>query len=262
MPVEFLVNHRTILWDDHAQEVSIYHIELDTHDVLLANGAPAESYRDDGNRWLFQNANTGWGLPPQKPCAPVLTGGPLVNAIWQRLLDRAGPRPNRPLTEDADLHMLADGRAAGCGRTVPRDIHVFRLTTAPASLRLVSRAVPAGTGPGPRSAAARCGAASPRGAQGHQIPRDRSADSRLDEGFHAFEAEHELALDRWRRGDPGLAMGRVCRAVRTAGQPRRADPVPGGRVRAGGGIAARNRWIGQSHLARIRDLAIGGGSVA
>ena len=24
------------------------------HDVLLANGAPAESYRDDGNRWLFQ----------------------------------------------------------------------------------------------------------------------------------------------------------------------------------------------------------------
>jgi Hint domain len=30
--------------------VSIYHLELDTHDVLLANGAPAESYRDDGNR--------------------------------------------------------------------------------------------------------------------------------------------------------------------------------------------------------------------
>jgi hypothetical protein len=26
VPVEFLVNHRTILWDDHAQEVTIYHI--------------------------------------------------------------------------------------------------------------------------------------------------------------------------------------------------------------------------------------------
>ena len=60
IPVEFLVNHRSILWDDRAQEVSIYHIELETHDVLLANGAAAESYRDDGNRWLFQNANTGW----------------------------------------------------------------------------------------------------------------------------------------------------------------------------------------------------------
>jgi hypothetical protein len=53
IPVEFLVNHRSIVWDDRAQEVEIYHIELATHDILLANGAPAESYRDDGNRWLF-----------------------------------------------------------------------------------------------------------------------------------------------------------------------------------------------------------------
>ena len=93
IPVEFLVNHRSILWDDRAQEVELYHIELETHDVLIANGAPAESYRDDGNRWLFRNANSGWDLPPQEPCAPVLTGGPLVDAVWRRLLDRAGPRP-------------------------------------------------------------------------------------------------------------------------------------------------------------------------
>ena len=65
IPVEFLVNHRSILWDDRAREVSIYHIELATHDVLLADGAPAESYRDDGNRWLFQNANPFWDAAPQ-----------------------------------------------------------------------------------------------------------------------------------------------------------------------------------------------------
>jgi len=92
-PVEFLVNHRSILWDDRAQEVIVYHIELETHDALIANGAAAESYRDDGNRWLFQNANSGWHLPPNDPCAPELTGGPVVDAIWRRLLDRAGPRP-------------------------------------------------------------------------------------------------------------------------------------------------------------------------
>ena len=67
--------------------------------MLLANGAPAESYRDDGNRWLFQNANPGWadpgwvnpgwGLVAQEPCAPVQTGGRVVDAIWRRLLDRA-----------------------------------------------------------------------------------------------------------------------------------------------------------------------------
>jgi hypothetical protein len=39
-PIEFLVNHRSILWDDHAQEEVLYHIELETHDVLLANGSP------------------------------------------------------------------------------------------------------------------------------------------------------------------------------------------------------------------------------
>ena len=78
------MNHRSITWDDRAQEVSIYHVELLTHDVLIADGAPAESYRDDGNRQLFRNANSGWGLPPQPACAPVLTGGPIVDAIWRR----------------------------------------------------------------------------------------------------------------------------------------------------------------------------------
>ena len=109
IPVEFLVNHRTILWDDRAQEVEIYHVELDSHDVLVANGAPAESYRDDGNRWLFQNANSGWHLPPQDPYAPVLTGGPVVDGVWRRLLDRAGPRALPPMTDDPDLHLVIDG---------------------------------------------------------------------------------------------------------------------------------------------------------
>ncbi len=72
IPAEFLVNHRSILWDDQAKVVEFYHIELETHDLLLANGAPAESYRDDGNRWLFQNGNSGWGMAPKPPCAPVL----------------------------------------------------------------------------------------------------------------------------------------------------------------------------------------------
>jgi hypothetical protein len=67
IPVEFLVNHRSILWDGRAQEVALYHVELESHDVLLANGAPAESYRDDSNRWLFQNVNSGWHLLPREP---------------------------------------------------------------------------------------------------------------------------------------------------------------------------------------------------
>ena len=89
IPVEFLVNHRSILWDDRAQEVSIYHIELETHDVLLANGAPAESYRDDGNRWLFQNANSRMGPAAE---ATVRAGADRWAGGGRGVAAAAGPR--------------------------------------------------------------------------------------------------------------------------------------------------------------------------
>ena len=139
IPVEFLVNHRSIAWDDFAREVELYHIELETHDVLITNGALAESYRDDGNRWLFQNANDAWGLPPNAPCAEILTGGPVVDDIWLRLLRRAGPRPGLTLTDDPDLHLLIDGKRVDC---TARDggTFAFRLPRVHTSARIVSRA--------------------------------------------------------------------------------------------------------------------------
>ena len=139
IPVEFLVNHRSIGWDDHAQEVEIYHVELATHDVLLANGAGAESYCDDGNRWLCRNANCGWDQAEKPACAPVLTGGGVVGAVWRRLLDRAGPRPGLPLSDDPDLHLTVDGARldamARCGSA-----YVFALPALARSVRIVSRA--------------------------------------------------------------------------------------------------------------------------
>jgi hypothetical protein len=91
--VEFLVNHPSILWDDNVQEVGLYHIALEAHDLLVANGAAAGSYRDDGNCGLCHNANSGGGLPAQVPCAPVLTGGAVVDAAWRRLLESTRRRP-------------------------------------------------------------------------------------------------------------------------------------------------------------------------
>jgi hypothetical protein len=197
VPVEFLVNHRTILRDDHAQEVTLYHVELETHDVLLANRAPAESYRDDGNRWLFQNANSGWDLPPQDPCAPVLTGGLLVDAIWKRLLDRAGPRQGLPLTDDADVHLVVDGRRIDA--TEQRDgIHVFRLPKVPSSLHIVSRAgVPAELGltRDPRVLGVALRRLVIR--KGTRFKIVEAVDERLIDGFHAFEADR---APRWTDG--------------------------------------------------------------
>ena len=201
IPVEYLVNHRSILWDDHAQEVTIYHLELDTHDVLLANGAPAESYRDDGNRWLFRNANAGWSQPPKPPCAPVLTGGPVVDAVWRRLLDRAGPRPGFVLTDDPDLHLLVDGERLDAGER-RGTAHIFHLPTRPASLRIVSRAgAPAELGltRDPRV----LGVAIRRIAlhQGVRFHVIESADELLTEGFYPFEPANFL---RWTDGDAVL----------------------------------------------------------
>ena len=74
IPVENLVNHRSILWDERARAVEYYHIELEDHDVLLAEGAPAESYYDAGNRALFHNTRPGSAAAGAKPTfAPVCT---------------------------------------------------------------------------------------------------------------------------------------------------------------------------------------------
>jgi hypothetical protein len=197
IPVQFLVNHRSILWDDHAQEVNLHHIELETHDVLLANGAPAESYRDDGNRWLFQNANTGWHLPPREPCAPVLTGGPVVDALWWRLLQRAGPRQGLPLTEDADLHLLADGRRLDAVERIEQAF-VFRLLTMPSALHITSRAAaPAelGLARDPRVLGVALRLLVVR--TGTRFRVTEANDHRLTDGFHAFEPANGF---RWTDG--------------------------------------------------------------
>jgi hypothetical protein len=201
IPVEFLVNHRSILWDDCAQEVALFHVEVDGHDVLLANGAPAESYRDDGNRWLFANANSGWGLPPLLPCAPVLTGGALVDAAWRRLLEHAGPRPGLPVTGDPDLHLLVDGMRVDAAWSC-RSAHGFRFLARPGNVRVVSRSgVPQELGltRDPRSLGVAVRRVILR--RGARMIVVEAEDARLAHGFHAFEAEAQV---RWTDGNAGL----------------------------------------------------------
>jgi antigen 43 len=197
IPVEFLVNHRTILWDDFVQEMEIYHVELDRHDVLIANGALAESYRDDGNRWLFHNANSGWHLPPQDPYAPVLTGGPVVDTVWRRLLDRAGPRRLPPMTDDPDLHLVVDGTRVDAEER-QGSVHVFRLPPSPERVVIASReAVPAefGIARDPRSLGVALRQLAVR--RGAECVLLNAADERLTAGFHAYEPSDCI---RWTDG--------------------------------------------------------------
>lgn len=52
--VHELTNGTTIA-QMHATMVTYWHVELDRHDVILANALPAESYKDCGTRHLFQS---------------------------------------------------------------------------------------------------------------------------------------------------------------------------------------------------------------
>ena len=203
IPAEFLVNHRSILWDDRAQEVTVYHLELETHDVLLANGAAAESYRDDGNRWLFRNANMCWDQPAKPPCAPVLTGGPVVDAVWRRLLERSGPRKRIPMTDDPDLHLMVDGRRLDATERAG-DAMVFTLPGQPGAVRIVSRSVvpqELGFARDPR-----CLGVAMRRLVVRRGSRFRIAEadnSMLVQGFHSFEPDNRFI---WTDGDAALPM--------------------------------------------------------
>ncbi len=52
IPIRYLINGATIATEPREQ-VSYWHVELPAHDVVLAEGLPAESYLDTGNRDAF-----------------------------------------------------------------------------------------------------------------------------------------------------------------------------------------------------------------
>ncbi len=63
IPVKHLINGATIRQSAVAS-VTYYHVELPRHAIILAEGLPAESYLDSGDRASFANAADGVALHP------------------------------------------------------------------------------------------------------------------------------------------------------------------------------------------------------
>ncbi len=92
IPIHCLVN-RTTIAQEPCEAVTYWHVELARHDVLLAEGLPAESYLDTGNRGAFAEAAGPVMLHPDfargvweaKACARLILGGPALLRARQRV---------------------------------------------------------------------------------------------------------------------------------------------------------------------------------
>ncbi|MDF0545411.1 Hint domain-containing protein [Sphingobium sp. H39-3-25] len=114
VPVGQLINGATIV-QDAVESVRYFHIELDSHDVIVAEGLPCESYLDDGNRRSFINNGESielhGRLDPKSwddACAPMVMDGPQLTTIQQRLFAYAEDL-GWMRSEVADLVIEADG---------------------------------------------------------------------------------------------------------------------------------------------------------
>lgn len=198
IPVEQLLNDYTILHDERYGLVEFFHVELDDHDVLVAEGASAESYRDTGNGALFENARDP-DAPKPLPCAPILNGGPVVNEIWTRIRGRAGPVPG-DVTDDPDLHLLVDGRRVDKQQT-DNGRYVFCVERRPSALRIMSRSsapIEVGLNADRRRLGVALERIVLRGAEATVDVGHRSTG--LGEGFYSPEANF-----RWTNGNAELA---------------------------------------------------------
>ena len=114
IPVRYLLNDATVR-QEAVDAVTYWHVELPAHDVLLAEGLPAESYLDTGNRAAFVEGGAVVTAHPDfaravwhgKGCAPLVTEGPVRERVYRRLIAQALALGWR----------MADGRWVGAPRS-------------------------------------------------------------------------------------------------------------------------------------------------
>ncbi len=99
IPAWRLINGVSIIQAPSVESVTYYHIELDEHEVIFAEGCPTESFVDDNCRNQFQNSGEFYALYPDDTetekvsCFPRVESGFHLQAIQHRLAGRAGIAP-------------------------------------------------------------------------------------------------------------------------------------------------------------------------
>ncbi len=124
VPAAALVNGVSITRMPNVEQVEYFHIELETHDVILAEGAPAETFADEDGRLIFHNAAEYAVLypdaapQPARYCAPRLEDGPALEALRHRIAARCAPPQATPGPLLGELEMVSRGQIRGWAHDV------------------------------------------------------------------------------------------------------------------------------------------------
>ncbi|WP_193090150.1 Hint domain-containing protein [Advenella sp. FME57] len=139
VPALSLVNGLTIIQDFDVQQFEYYHVELEKFDMLLAEGAAAESYLDVGDyRQSFENAHTvaahpDFGPAPERVVLPdyVQKITPeIIQPIRQELFGRVQALTGATRSGDANLRIEANGvMIASLTPCAKRGVYRFELPT-------------------------------------------------------------------------------------------------------------------------------------
>ena len=195
IPAIALVNGSTIQQIE-VDETTYWHVELDSHDVILAENLAAESYLDMGNRGFFAEGDvvTLDASPDADPalrthadfCRPFYAGGPMVEVV-QTQLRKLGKTSGWALNHDLELHLEIDGRRFD---PIVRDLTArFQVPAGAKDVWLVSpTARPSDTLGSPDDRDLGLFVAALRIEDGLSAPRDLAVDDPLlCVGFHAVE---------------------------------------------------------------------------
>ena len=198
-----LVNGASIV-QENPDETEYWHVELDEHDLILAEGAQAETYQDFAKSAASLDGDT------PKPCLPYAEVSPDMRA---RLIAQAEAL-GWPQTLDAEPWLEADGQRIEPTR---QDVRWrFNLPAGCQTLRLRSRAVR------PWDVDAQSTDKRLLGLKLHRLALDGPGgvrevaltSSALRDGFHAVESEPDGWNWRWTTGDALLDLANLA-----AGEP-------------------------------------------
>ncbi len=209
MPISCLINGVSVTQMD-ASHVEYWHVELDRHDIVIAEGLSAESYLDCGNRTAFANGGAFVEAHPDfRPkywadtCLPLVKEGPAVVAAKARLLGHLF-EGGHSLNQEEDAHILVDGLRVDPLRIASR--LAFLLPVQGREIALCSKVFVPAQGCADSSDGRGLGLAIGRlQIDGETVSID--CDEACGLGWHPAEFEGGRFARRWTRGAAALPAG-------------------------------------------------------